>query len=45
MTSSPNAFHLTDQLAQLLRRPVEVVPEHELNRQIRERVLNEAVEL
>ena len=36
---------LTHQLAQLLRRPVELVPEHELNRHIREEVLREAVEL
>jgi uncharacterized protein len=36
---------LTDQLAQLLQRRVELVPEHELNRHIREHVLCEAVEL
>ena len=36
---------LTDQLAQLLQRPVELVPEHELNRHIREQVLREVVEL
>lgn len=36
---------LTDQLAQLLGRRVEVIPEHELNRHIRERVLHEAVEI
>ena len=36
---------LTDRLAQLLNRKVEVVPEHELNRHIREHVLREAVEL
>jgi uncharacterized protein len=36
---------LTDRLAQLLNRKVEVVPEHELNRHIRENVLREAVEL
>ena len=35
---------LTDQLAQLLKRPVEVIPEHELNRHIRQQVLREAVE-
>jgi uncharacterized protein len=36
---------LTDQLAQLLKRPVELIPEHELNRHIREQVLREVVEL
>ena len=36
---------LTDQLAQLLQRPVELIPEHELNRHIREQVLREVVEL
>lgn len=36
---------LTDQLAELLQRRVELIPEHELNRHIREQVLNEAVEL
>jgi len=36
---------LTDRLAQLLQRPVELVPEHELNRHIREQVLREVVEL
>ena len=36
---------LTDELENLLRRHVEVVPEHELNRHIREQVLSEAVEL
>jgi predicted nucleotidyltransferase len=36
---------LTDELENLLRRHVELVPEHELNRHIRERVLGEAVEL
>ena len=36
---------LTDQLAQLLQRRVEVIPEHELNRHIREQVLREVVEL
>lgn len=36
---------LADQLAQLLQRPVEVVPEHELNRHIRDHVLREVVEL
>lgn len=33
------------QLESLLGRPVEVIPEHELNRHIRERVLTEAVDL
>lgn len=36
---------LTDRLATLLGRRVEVVPEHELNRHIRDRVLKEAVDL
>ena len=36
---------LTDQLAQLLQRRVEVIPEHELSRHIREQVLREVVEL
>ncbi|MEX1167359.1 MAG: nucleotidyltransferase domain-containing protein [Hydrogenophaga sp.] len=36
---------LIDQLSQWLKRPVEVVPEHELNRHIRDRVLKEVVEL
>lgn len=36
---------LTDQLARLLNRSVELVPEHELSRHLRERVLHEAVEL
>jgi uncharacterized protein len=36
---------LTDQLARLLKRPVELIPEHELNRHIREQVLREVVEL
>ena len=34
-----------DQLAQLLKRPVELIPEHELNRHIREQVMREVVEL
>lgn len=38
-------FPLTEQLAELLARPVELVPEHELNRHIREHVLKEAVDL
>lgn len=36
---------LADQLSKMLKRPVEVVPEHELNRHIRDRVLKEVVEL
>ena len=36
---------LTEQLMNLLGRKVEVVPEHELNRYIRDQVLKEAVEL
>ena len=36
---------LADQLAQLLKRPVELTPEHELNRHIREQVMREVVEL
>jgi len=36
---------LTERLAGLLHRKVELVPEHELNRYIRERVIKEAVEL
>ncbi|MDO8903181.1 nucleotidyltransferase family protein [Hydrogenophaga sp.] len=36
---------LTHQLAQLLQRPVELVPEHELNRHIRAQVLSEVVDL
>ncbi|ACL73747.1 nucleotidyltransferase family protein [Thioalkalivibrio sulfidiphilus] len=36
---------LTDRLSHLLGRRVEVVPEHELNRHIREQVLKEAVDL
>jgi uncharacterized protein len=36
---------LTDQLAQLLNRRVDMVPEHELNRHILENILREAVEL
>lgn len=36
---------LTEELASLCRRPVEVVPEHELNRHIRPHVLAEAVDL
>jgi len=36
---------LTRQLTRLLERKVDLVPEHELNRHLRERVLGEAVEL
>ena len=36
---------LTEGLENLLHRKVELVPEHELNRHIREQVINEAVEL
>lgn len=36
---------LAERLADLIGRPVELVPEHELNRHIRDRVLKEAVEL
>ncbi len=36
---------LTEQLARLVERKVELVPEHELNRHIREQVLKEAVDL
>ena len=36
---------LTEELADLLQRRVELIPEHELNRHIRERVMQEAVDL
>lgn len=36
---------LARQLAELLGRPVDLVPEHELNRHLRDRILREAVEL
>lgn len=36
---------LTESLADLLHRKVELVPEHELNRHIRERVMQEALDL
>lgn len=36
---------LTRQLAELLGRPVDLVPEHELNLHLRDRILKEAVEL
>ena len=36
---------LTDQLAQLRKRLVELIPQHELNRHIRRQVMREVVEL
>ena len=36
---------LTERLARLLNRHVDLIPEHELNRHVREQVLSEAVEL
>ena len=36
---------LVEKLADLLQRPVELIPEHELNRDIRERIMQEAVDL
>ena len=36
---------LTEQLSELLQRKVELIPEHELNRHIRDHVLQEAVTL
>lgn len=36
---------LTQGLEELLHRKVELIPEHELNRHIRERVMKEAVDL
>jgi hypothetical protein len=36
---------MMERLAELLKRRVEVIPEHELNRYIREHVLQEAVEI
>ena len=36
---------LAERLSALVRRPVELVPEHELSPHIRERVLREAIEL
>ena len=36
---------LTEQLASLLKRRVDLIPEHELNRHLRESILSEAVEL
>lgn len=36
---------LTRQLSELLGRPVDLLPEHELNRHLRDSILKEAVEL
>lgn len=36
---------LADELAALCRRPVDVIPEHELSCHLRDRVLREAIEL
>jgi uncharacterized protein len=36
---------LTERLEALLQRRVEVIPEHELNRHLRDQILKEAVEL
>jgi predicted nucleotidyltransferase len=36
---------LTQQLQQLLKRKVDLIPEHELNKHLRETILAEAVEL
>jgi predicted nucleotidyltransferase len=36
---------LADKLAELLQRPVELIPEHESNRHIRDQVMREAVDL
>jgi len=36
---------LAEKLSELLHRPVEVIPEHELNRHIKDQVMEEAVEL
>jgi predicted nucleotidyltransferase len=36
---------LAERLAELLQRQVELIPEHELNRHIREQVLHEAIDL
>lgn len=36
---------LARQLCELLGRPVDLIPEHELNRHLRDRILQEAVEL
>jgi len=36
---------LTRELSELLGRPVDLLPEHELNRHLRESILKEAIEL
>lgn len=36
---------LAEQLRKLLHRPVDLIPEHELNRHIREQILREGIEL
>ena len=36
---------LAQRLSELLHRPVDLIPEHELNRHLREHVLSEAVDL
>jgi predicted nucleotidyltransferase len=36
---------LTEHLSNLLDRRVELIPEHELNRHIRDQILKEAIEL
>lgn len=36
---------LADKLVELLQRPVELIPEHALNRHIRDQVMQEAVNL
>lgn len=36
---------LTERLSELIKRHVEVIPEHELNRHIRDRALQEAIDL
>jgi predicted nucleotidyltransferase len=36
---------LARQLSELIGRPVDLLPEHELNRHLRDRILQEAVEL
>jgi len=36
---------LAEKLADLLQRSVKLIPEHELNRHIRDRVIKEAVDL
>jgi hypothetical protein len=36
---------LAEQLQALLNRPVDVIPEHELNKHLRDQILTEAIEL